>query len=199
MKVTVEGIAGPEGTASTTTDATGHYDLPSVRANPYGASLVIASLDGYPDSLWTLPQSSGTEPIRKEFVLRPGLVLSDQLDVQLTENDPDYGYDGDEVFNLPGKRGPVKVVFLQPQTDLPLQVTATWPGADPLGMWVEKRYLEVSIEATRSSAGNVLELLLPSGWANDRLNNAILTVGMRGPRGVLSGPTPIHLSLTPAK
>lgn len=132
---------------------------------------------------------------------RDALIEDRPLETVLTNADPDYGNESDIAFGLPGARGPVKVLALQPRTFGAVELRAEWMGQDRLEMWVEKTYMEVSMQATSSPRQtNVLTLTIPGMWAVDAMNPAVVTVGLpRSARatGGLSGPVPVRLSVTP--
>lgn len=204
VRVSTYGAAyGP----TTSTDAAGRFFLPSatfstVSARPwFGMAFYVPGYLAPPEPVPVDVERTG-EPAQRTITMRAVTALIEDRPYSgiLTNADPDVGSDADMALGLPGARGPVKSVLVQPRTDGPAQVRAEWDGPDALQMWIERTYLELSIEARRGP-GNVLIIDVPAGW-NEPLNQAVLTIGLRRESrasGGLSGPVPIRVTLTPLR
>ena len=204
VRVSIYGAAyGP----TTSTDAAGRFFVPSmtfstVSPRPWvGMAFYLPGYVGPPELVPMAAERTG-EPAQRAVTMRTvtALIEDRPYNDTVTNADPDVGSDADKALGLPGARGPVKSILVQPRTDGPVQVRAEWDGPDALQMWIERRYLELSIEATRGP-GNVLTIDVPAGWG-DPLNQSVLTIGLlRESRasGGLSGPVPIRVTLTPLR
>ena len=191
---------------SVVTDASGRFSFPSAEVpGRRPLAQVRVYCPGFFGTYRDVPTGTGEAPpvasIEISLKHRDALIEDRPIETVLTNADPDYGYESDVAFGLPGARGPVKLIVLQPRTSGPVEVRAEWTGQDRLQMWVEKTYMEVSMEATPSPSGdNVLTLQIAPMWAIDAMNPAVITIGLpRSARatGGLSGPVPIRLSVTP--
>lgn len=187
----------------TTTDSAGRYALNAFHVTVGAGAVVYPTLAGYVNDFTQLtsfsPFSTSPDAVTLDLKLQPALVLTDRLDFTLTNDAIDYGEDARLFPELPGRRGPVKVIGLAPRTSGAVEVRAEWSGSAPLHMWVEKPYLEQSDEASSGATPNELVLSLPSGWAQDSKNGPILTVGLpyeSRSTGGLPSPVSVRLSLS---
>jgi hypothetical protein len=135
-----------------------------------------------------------------ELRLQPALTLHEgvPLRITLSNDDLDYGAAWEPAFNLPGERGPLKVVGLESSTEGPHRLMAEWSTADRLYLWAEIYYKEESFEATGSGSAS---MLLQRGWTRDTRNPVTVTVGLpRSARatGGVNGKVEVTLTLGPA-
>jgi hypothetical protein len=192
---------GAARSVQTISDGAGRFRFESVEILPDRFPHITAYRQGFVAGALDVPVGlQRPETLSAELRLQPHLTLHEgtPLRITLSNDDLDYGAAWEPDFNLPGERGPVKVVAIESTTDGPHALRAQWSTADRLHLWAEIYYKEESFAA---SGDREATLLLPRRWTRDPLNGVIVTVGLpRSARatGGLTGAVDVTLTLVPA-
>lgn len=189
----------------TGTDATGQFSFPSVRSSQSSATLQVIRL-GFSANIGTVvPTATDTPPpaIRVTLPMQPRVPplptirVGQTVEFSLTDADGDLGSDADRQFGLPGLRGPAKMVYLDSLTGSPVEIRAEWSTDDPLHLWAEVYYRELSVESMPAAGQRSATLVVPGDWTGDVLNRVGISFGLPGgmrASGGLSAPTTVRLT-----
>lgn len=183
--------------ASTTTNAAGEFSFPAADGCTQGV-LLWGSLPGYRTqnvSLFPCVTDPGTTPFSANISLLEDFALSldaesqGTLQVALSNENPDLS-------NL-YPCSPCTTIALPPPGALPLEITITLSTNEGLWAGVEaaKAYNEYGLAQVQSTPGqNTITLTMPVDW--NMYDYRFLLIGL--PKGTLSAPVTVHVSIGPA-
>jgi hypothetical protein len=196
VPVVVWGVAD-SAPSRTMTDGAGHYALPPMQLQGNRQAWVSSdSLPGYISGLYPLGPSVTGQTEHIDVHVQPELALADQMEFDLSDDDIAYGYGPDFSVGLPPRRHPVKVFELKTRPPGALELRADWSGSAPIRIWIERAYLEDSLESVPVPGESAATLTVPDGWLHDpRVGSFIeLSVGVPESSAGLAGP--VHVRLT---
>jgi hypothetical protein len=181
----------------TMTDSAGHYALPPMQLQDNRQAWVSSdSLPGYISGFYPLGPSVTGQTEHIDVHVQPVLALAEQMEFDLSDDDIAYGYGSDFSVGSPPRRQPVKVLPLKALPPGGLELRADWSGPAPIRIWIERVYLEDSLESIPVPGESAATLTVPDGWLHDPRAGSRVELSVGVPESSTGVGESVHVRLT---